>query len=352
VSLIDDAGLAVLRRLDPERAHELTIAALKAGLGPRQARPDDPVLATRLAGLDLPSCVGLAAGFDKHAQVPDALRRAGFGFVECGTVTPRPQPGNPRPRVFRLAEDQAVINRYGFNSVGLEAFAASLVGRAPGGVVGANIGANKDSEDRTADYVAGLTRLWPLADYFTANISSPNTPGLRDLQERAALDELLGRLRDARAALAAAGQADKPLFLKVAPDLDEAQIDDICASALAHGLDAIIVGNTTLSRPQGLRSAHRGEAGGLSGAPLLALSTRVLSQFHARLAGRLPLIGCGGIGSGADAYAKLRAGASAVQLYTLLAFRGAGLVQAIKRDLAQRLKADGFRSVAEAVGAR
>jgi dihydroorotate dehydrogenase len=350
VSLVQDAGLALLRRIDPERAHGLTIAALKAGLGPRQGRPDDPVLATRLAGLELPSCVGLAAGFDKHAETADAMRRVGFGFVECGTVTPRPQPGNPRPRVFRLSEDQAVINRYGFNSVGLEAFAANFSRRSAGGVVGANIGANKDSADRAADYVAGLRRLWPLADYFTANISSPNTPGLRDLQARAALDELLGRLKEARSALAGAS-ADRPVLLKVAPDLDEAQIDDICASAVANGLDGIIVGNTTLSRPAGLRSAHRGESGGLSGAPLFALSTRVLSQFHQRLAGRLPLVGCGGIASGADAYAKIRAGASAVQLYTLLVFRGPGLVQAIKRDLAARLKADGFTSVAEAVGA-
>ena len=343
-------ALSILQTLDPETAHGLTIRALKAGLGPRQGEPDDPVLATRLAGLDLPSCVGLAAGFDKHAEVPGQMGRAGFGFVECGTVTPKPQPGNPRPRAFRLTQDQAVINRYGFNSVGLERFAANLVRRRPGRIVGANIGANKASADRSGDYVTSLRRLWPLADYFTANISSPNTPGLRDLQARAALDDLLGRLTLARHELAA-DAGDRPLFLKVAPDLDEMQIDDICASVLAHGLDAIIVGNTTLSRPEGLRGSHTAEAGGLSGAPLFDLSTRVLRQFHQRLGGQLPLIGCGGIASGADAYAKIRAGASAIQLYTLLAFKGPALVQQIKRELATRLKADGFKTVAEAVGA-
>ncbi len=347
MSLAEALGLPLLKAFDPETAHGLTIAALKAGLGPRQDGPDDPVLATTLAGLALPSCIGLAAGFDKHAEVPSEMARAGFGFVECGTVTPLPQPGNPRPRAFRLTQDRAVINRYGFNSVGLEAFAANLARRRPGSVVGANIGANKASEDRAADYVAGLTRLWPLADYFTANVSSPNTPGLRDLQARAALDELLGRLAEARRALPGA----KPLFLKVAPDLDEPQIDDICESVLAHGLDAIIVGNTTLSRPDSLRSPHRGEAGGLSGAPLFTLSTAVLGRFRRRLGDRLPLIGCGGIGGGADAYAKIRAGASAVQLYSLLTYEGSGLVQRIKRDLAARLRADGFANVAEAVGA-
>jgi dihydroorotate dehydrogenase len=347
MSLLTDLGVAALQRIDPETAHGLTIGALRAGLGPHQSGPDDPILATRLAGLDLPNCIGLAAGFDKHAEVPNAMGRAGFGFVECGTVTPLPQPGNPRPRAFRLKAERAVINRYGFNSVGLERYAANLARRRPGVIVGANVGANKQSADRPGDYVTGLKRLWPLADYFTANVSSPNTPGLRDLQAKAALDELLGRLAEARAVL----PGTKPLFLKVAPDLDEAQVDDICASVSAHGLDAIIVGNTTLWRPEGLKGPHAQEAGGLSGAPLLARSTAVLRQFHDRVGGKLALIGCGGVGDGAGAYAKIRAGASAVQLYTLLAYDGPGLVQQIKRDLAQRLRADGFANVADAVGA-
>ena len=350
MNLIEELGLSVLQQIDPETAHGLTIAALKAGFGPRPSGPDDPILSTTLAGLKLPNCIGLAAGFDKHGEVPGQMARAGFGFVECGTVTPRPQPGNPRPRAFRIVKDQTVINRYGFNSVGLERFAASIARRPPGVVVGANIGANKESADRAGDYVTGLRRLWTLADYFTANISSPNTPGLRDLQARAALDELLGRLTLARRELAA-DAGDRPLFLKVAPDLDEPQIDDICASVLANGLDGIIVGNTTLWRPEGLRGPHADEAGGLSGVPLFERSTRVLRQFHQRVGGRLALIGCGGIGNGVDAYEKIRAGASAVQLYTMLTFHGPGLVQKIKRELMGCLRGDGFSSVAEAVGA-
>ena len=350
MSLIHEIGVAVLRRLDAETAHDLGVKALKAGLGPRDPGPDDPALAVRLCGLDLPNCVGLAAGFDKHAQVHGAMLRAGFGFVECGTVTPRPQPGNPRPRVFRLLQDRAVINRYGFNSEGLEAFAANLAKRPMRGVAGANVGANKDSEDRIADYVIGLQCLWTLADYFTVNISSPNTPGLRALQARAALDELLGRVAEARRPLAAAG-GERPVFLKVAPDLSDPEIDDVTGSVQAHGLDGIIVGNTTLSRPESLRSHHRTQAGGLSGRPLFELSTEVLRRFHQRAQGRVVLIGCGGIGSGADAYAKIRAGACAVQLYSLLTFSSPALVQTIKRELAERLRADGFVSVMEAVGA-
>ncbi len=349
MSLLADIGAAALRRLDAETAHRLAIKALSSGLGPGAAGPNDPVLQTDVAGLRLPNGVGLAAGFDKDAEAPDAMLRAGFGFVECGTVTPAPQPGNPRPRVFRLAEDRAVINRYGFNSQGLAAFAGRLERRARTGVVGANIGANKDSEDRVGDYVEGLRRLWTLADYFTVNISSPNTPGLRDLQARAALDDLLGRLAEARAALSADAGA-RPLLLKVAPDLEARQIDDICGSVQAHGLDGIIVGNTTLSRPMWLHSSLRTEAGGLSGAPLMALSTRVLRLFRQKAGDSLALIGCGGIGSGEDAYAKIRAGARAVQLYTAMAYQGLGLVGRIKRDLAARLRADGFASLGEAVG--
>ncbi|MGI9169020.1 MAG: quinone-dependent dihydroorotate dehydrogenase, partial [Caulobacteraceae bacterium] len=280
-----------------------------------------------------------------------ATLAAGFGWVECGTVTPQPQAGNPRPRLLRLAEDRAVINRLGFNNRGLEAFAAGLAGRRRGGPVGANIGVNRESADRIADYIEGLTRLWGLADYFTLNISSPNTPVLRALQSGAALAELLDAVARARSRLAAGG-GQAPIFLKLAPDLADAEIGPIVETALRFSLDGLIVGNTTTARPAGLRGAHRGEAGGLSGAPLMAPSTRLLRSFHQAAAGRLTLIGVGGVASGTDAYAKIRAGASAVQLYSALVFAGPGLVPALRRDLAARLRADGFSSVAEAVGAR
>ena len=351
MSLIHDGLAGALRLFDPEDAHGLSLKGLKAGLGPKPIAPD-PILSTTLCGLALPNCVGLAAGFDKNAEVPDAMLAAGFGFAECGTVTPLPQAGNPRPRIFRLPEDRGVINRLGFNNQGLDVFAARLAARqAEGrrGVVGANIGANKDSADRIGDYVTGLARLWPLASYFTVNISSPNTPGLRALQTRAALDELLGRLADRRTALVAQA-GDRPVFLKVAPDVADDEIEAIVASVRAHGVDAIIVGNTTISRPETLRSAKAGETGGLSGPPLMALSTAVLARFHAAAAGRVPLIGVGGIASGADALAKIRAGASAVQLYSAMVYEGPGLVQRIQRDLAARLRAEGFGSVAQAVG--
>jgi len=341
-----DLAAHALQVFAAEDAHRLTILGLKSGLGPRAAS-EDAALATEVAGLSLPNPVGLAPGFDKNAEVAGAMLAAGFGFVECGTVTPRPQAGNPRPRLFRLTEDDAVINRMGFNNVGLERFAANIA-RPRRGVVGANIGANKDSDDRIGDYVAGLTRLWGLADYFTVNVSSPNTPGLRALQSGEALAELLGRLAEARAALA--GHA--PVLLKVAPDLDDAGIEAIAEAVASAGFDGVVVGNTTLSRPDALKSGHRAEAGGLSGAPLMALSTRVLGQFHAAARGRFALIGAGGIGSGADAYAKIRAGAAAVQLYSALVFKGPSLVMAIRRDLAARLRADGFATLAEAVGAR
>jgi len=346
VSLVHGLATRALRSLDPEAAHGWAIRGLSWGLGPR-GEADDPILAGSLAGVPLPNVVGLAPGFDKDAQVFGPMLRAGFGFVECGTVTPRPQAGNPRPRLFRLSEDRAVINRMGFNNQGLGAFAGRLARRGPG-VVGANIGANKDAEDRIADYVVGLRRLWGLASYFTINVSSPNTPGLRALQTPGALDELLGRLAEARDQLPAAGGA--PIFLKVAPDLDATEIETIAELTAAHGLSGLIVSNTTVTRPS-LRSRHAGESGGLSGAPLFELSTRVLRAFAAAAAGRLTLIGVGGIGSGADAYAKIRAGASAVQLYSALVFEGPGLAARIKRDLAERLRADGFRAVAEAVGA-
>jgi dihydroorotate dehydrogenase len=348
-------GLATraLRILDPEDAHSAAIAGLKLGLGPLGPK-DDPILACTLADggdiepIRLPNPIGLAPGFDKNAEVFAPMLRAGFGFVECGTVTPKPQAGNPRPRLFRLTEDRAVINRMGFNNQGLDAFAGRLARRGPG-VVGANFGANKDSEDRIADYVTGLTRLWGLADYYTVNISSPNTPGLRALQTRAALEELLGRIVEAGSALPDEG--GRPIYLKVAPDLEDGEVEAIAEVVIANGFNGVIVSNTTVSRPD-LRSSHAGEAGGLSGAPLMALSTDVLRRFREAGGAELELIGAGGVASGADAYAKIRAGASAVQLYSALVFEGPGLVTRIKRDLAARLRADGFRSVSEAVGAR
>lgn len=342
-------GLATraLRGFDPEDAHGLAIAGLKLGLGPR-APADPPILATELAGMTLPNPVGLAPGFDKNAEVFGPMLTAGFGFVECGTVTPKPQAGNPRPRLFRLSEDRAVINRMGFNNAGLEAFAGRLARRGRG-VIGANLGANKDSEDRLGDYTAGLRRLWGMASYFTINISSPNTPGLRALQTKAALDELLGRLMQTADALPQGVAV--PMFLKVAPDLEDAEIEAIAETVAAHDLAGVIVSNTTVARPP-LRSPFAGESGGLSGAPLMAPSTAVLARFREAAAGRFLLIGVGGIASGADAYAKIRAGASAVQLYSALVFEGPGLVTRVKRELAGLLQADGFRSVAEAAAAR
>ncbi len=344
--ILHDLATAVLRRVDAEDAHGLAILALKLKLGPKGPK-DDPILATELAGIALPNPVGLAAGFDKDAEVFTPMLRAGFGFVECGTVTPRPQAGNERPRLFRLPEDRAVINRMGFNNQGLEAFAGRLGARGAG-VVGANIGANKDSADRIGDYLTGLKWLWGLASYFTINVSSPNTPGLRALQTKAALEELLGRLAETGAALPPTGAA--PMFLKVAPDLEDGEVETIVETCVANGLAGIIVSNTTVSRPP-LVSASSDEAGGLSGAPLMGLSTQVLGQFAQAAGGRLALIGVGGIASGADAYAKIRAGASAVQLYSALVYEGPGLVTRIKRDLAARLRADGFASVSAAVGA-
>ena len=348
MSLPHDLATRALRGFDPEAAHRAAILALKVGLGPRPALADDPALAVDLAGLALTNPVGLAAGFDKDAEVPAAMLAAGFGFVECGAVTPRPQAGNPRPRLFRLSEDLAVINRMGFNNAGLEAFAERLARRRRRGVVGANIGANKDAADRIGDYVTVLARLWGLADYFTINVSSPNTPGLRALQTGEALQELLGRISEARRRL----PGGAPVFLKVSPDVDDSEIEGICEGVAGAAFDGVIVGNTTLARPSELRSRWRGEAGGLSGAPLLALSTSALARFHGAARGRFALVGVGGVGSGADAYAKIRAGAAAVQLYSALVFEGPGLVGRILGDLAARLRADGFSRIADAVGAR
>ena len=334
----------------PEMAHGLAVAGLKAGLGPRADAGAFPRLKTEIAGLTLPNPLGLAAGFDKNAEVPGAMLLSGFGFVECGTVTPRPQAGNPRPRLFRLSEDRAVINRMGFNNAGLEAFVGRLKARAgKDGAVGANVGANKDSADRGSDYVAGLEAVWPFVSYVTANISSPNTPGLRGLQERGPLEELLGRMGEARVRLAQAHGA-KPLFLKVAPDLDEIAVRDIAELALAAKLDGLIVSNTTIVRPASLRSRFADEQGGLSGAPLFEPSTQILRLFAEALQGRLPLIGAGGVDSAQAALAKIKAGASAVQLYSALVFEGADLPGRLIKALDMQLAAEGFASVASAVG--
>ena len=325
--------------LSPETAHELTLAALALAPARRGPAPD-PVLATRFAGLAFPSPVGLAAGFDKDARVWRQMLGLGFGFTEVGTLTPRPQAGNPRPRIFRLPGDAAVINRLGFNNGGLE---AALPRLAQHGRLGVNVGANKDSADRIADYVTGVRAVRDLAAWITLNISSPNTPGLRGLQGDA-LPELLAAAAEAR------GPGGPPLFLKVAPDLDAEQIDAITAAALDSRLAGLIISNTTIARPPGLAGPHAAETGGLSGEPLFHPSTEILRQFARRLDGRLPLIGVGGISTAEQAYAKIRAGASAVQLYTGMIYKGPGLARQIAAGLSILLRRDGFRSVAEAVG--
>ena len=340
----------LVRALPPEGAHRATIKSLRAGLGPVVTTPNPASLETKIGGLTLPNPIGLAAGFDKDAEVPDAMLAAGFGFVECGSVTPRPQAGNPKPRLFRLSEDKAVINRMGFNNSGLDTFKRRLENRrAPRGIVGANLGANKDSSDRAGDYITGLKALWGLCDYFTINISSPNTPGLRNLQGESELDDLLGRIAECRSMLAG-DKPSFPMFLKVAPDLDFAAVERVTEQARLYGMNAIIVSNTTIERPASLKSAHKSETGGLSGAPLMKKSTELLKEFAAASNGRIDLIGVGGIASGADAYAKIRAGAKAIQLYSALVFAGPGLVMDIRRDLMARLDADGFESISEAVG--
>lgn len=340
----------LLFRLDPERAHRLALAALAAGLVRPRSAADPPALAVNAFGLSFANPLGLAAGFDKNAEAPAALLRLGFGFVELGTVTPRSQAGNPRPRLFRLPEERALINRLGFNNAGLAQMRARLEALPSGrGIIGVNLGANRDSTDRGADYVAGLEALYAHADYFTINVSSPNTPGLRALQEADALDDLLARLGAARTRLAE-GARPKPLLVKIAPDLSAESRAAIAEIVPARGMDGLVIGNTSTGLRAGLRGRHAGEAGGLSGRPLYPLATAVLADMYRRMGGRLPLVGVGGIGSGLDAYGKIRAGATLVQIYTALIYEGPGLVARLKRELAAALARDGLRRISEAVG--
>lgn len=345
MSTLERLGLAALQRVDPETAHGLALRALNAGLGPRSGPVTSPRLSTQLAGLRLPNPVGLAAGFDKNAETLGALAQTGFGFLEVGAATPLPQPGNPRPRLFRLSEDRAAINRFGFNNDGAEAIAARLARRPEGRVVGLNLGANKTSADRAGDFARVLATCGAHVDFATVNVSSPNTEKLRDLQGPAALRALLEGVMTARAALA----RPIPVFLKIAPDMDDAALDDIAGVVTEAGLHGIIATNTTLAR-DGLVSAHKSEAGGLSGAPLFEASTRVLARLSQATEGTVPLIGVGGVDSAGAAYAKIRAGASAVQLYTALVYGGISLAAEIATGLDTLLERDGFSTVADAVG--
>ncbi len=345
MKLSEKLALAVMHRLDPETAHGLSIKALKSGLTPCPGPVTSPRLKTEIAGLNLPNPVGLAAGFDKNAEALGALTQAGFGFIEVGAATPRPQPGNPKPRLFRLSEDRAAINRFGFNNEGMEVIGARLAQRPKNGVIGLNLGANKDSDDRAQDFARVLSNCGTHLDFATVNVSSPNTEKLRDLQGKAALSALLAGVMEAREGL----DRPIPVFLKIAPDLDEAGLDDIADVARESGIDAVIATNTTLAR-DGLKSAHRDEMGGLSGAPLFEKSTRVLAQLSSRLDGAVPIIGVGGISSAEDAYAKIRAGASAVQFYTALVYGGLSLAAEITNGLDALLARDGHDSVAQAVG--
>lgn len=340
----------LLRLIDPETGHRLAMRALAAGLVPAGRAFSDAALGVSLWGIDFPNPIGTAAGFDKNAEAVDAALRLGFGFVEIGTVTPRPQPGNPKPRLFRLPEDQAVINRMGFNNEGLEAVLRRLTRRRRRGIVGVNVGKNRDAEDALTDYVTGVKAAAPLADFLVLNVSSPNTPGLRGLQRRSELSRLL------EAALAARNEAAEkpgrpPLLVKIAPDLSEDELKDIATTCLETGIDGIIATNTTITRPDGLRGADVGQDGGLSGQPLFELSTRILGDLYRLTEGKVPLIGVGGVSNGEQAYAKIRAGASLVQLYSAMVYHGPGLANRINRELASLLRRDGFSKISEAVGA-
>ena len=351
IGLFDVLARPLMGLLDAENAHRLAINALKLAPLPAAAE-DDAQLAVRAFGLNFCNPVGMAAGFDKHGEVPDALLRLGFGFVEIGTVTPLPQAGNPRPRLFRLPADEGVINRLGFNSEGADTVLRRLAARAgEGGIVGINVGANKDSSDRIADYVRQIEMFAPVASYFTCNISSPNTPGLRNLQRGRAFDELLARVMEARTRISREA-GTTPVLIKIAPDLTLNELDDVVGAARRHRVDGMVVGNTTVLRPAWLRdreTAH--EPGGLSGTPLFELSTRMLAETYVRVEGAFPLVGVGGISSGETALAKVRAGASVVQLYSALVYRGLGLIGAIKRHLLGALARGQHAGLAELVGA-
>jgi dihydroorotate dehydrogenase len=351
IRAFDAFSLPLLRWFDPEDAHRMAIQGLRL-LPPIRPRPDDPKLAVRAFGLNFSNPIGMAAGFDKSAEAPDALLRLGFGFVEIGSVTPRPQAGNPRPRLFRLERDEAVINRLGFNNDGAEAVLRRLASRAHhGGIVGVNVGANKDSADRTADYVKLIETFAPVASYFTVNVSSPNTPGLRNLQQSAALDDLLARVIDTRERVRK-NAGDSPVLLKIAPDLSLAELDDVVHVARSRRVDGMIVANTTLARPSTLRELARArEQGGLSGRPLFRLSTRMVAETYVRVEGAFPLVGVGGIDSGGAALTKIRAGASLIQLYSALVYKGLGLIDNIKNDLSSTLLRTGRDSLSEIVGA-
>ena len=351
IRAFDAFSLPLLRWFDPEDAHRLAIQGLRL-LPPVRPRPDDPKLAVRAFGLNFPNPIGMAAGFDKSAEAPDALLRLGFGFVEIGTVTPKPQTGNPRPRLFRLERDEAVINRMGFNNDGADAVLRRLAGRAHlAGIVGVNVGANKDASDRVADYVRLIETFAPVASYFTVNVSSPNTPGLRTLKQAAALDDLLAKVIDARERVRQ-NAGDSPVLLKIAPDLSLTELDDVVQIARSRRVDGMIVANTTLARPSTLRETNRlKEQGGLSGRPLFRLSTRMVAETYVRAEGAFPLVGVGGIDTGGAALTKIRAGASLIQLYSSLIYKGLGLVDDIKNDLTSTLLRTGRDSLSEIVGA-
>ncbi len=341
---IASALMPLLRRVDAERAHRLAITALRLGFAGQDTTPDDPALQVRTLGMVFRNPIGLAAGFDKDAMALRGLRRVGFGLIEAGTVTPRPQPGNPRPRVFRLEADRAVINRYGLNNRGLAAYVARLAalprGRVP---VGANVGINKDDADPERDYPALIAAVAPHADYIVINVSSPNTPGLRDLQGEARLAAIL-------AAVQAKAPHRPPLLVKIAPDLPEGGLEAIVETTIRHGVEGLVIANTTVARPGTLRSRSATESGGLSGPPLLAASTRLLARAYRLAAGRLVLIGCGGVSTGSDALLKIRAGAHLVQLYTAFSYGGPALIPRMKHELAEALRAQGFHSVMDAIG--
>ncbi len=342
----------LLYALDPEQAHELTLKSLEAGIYPRPLETDDARLGLTVWGVDFPNPFGIAPGFDKDARVPDAILGMGFGHAEIGTVTPLAQPGNPRPRVFRLIRDRALINRLGFNNSGHAAAHARLAARRRQGVIGVNVGANKDAADRVADYVAGVRAFYDVASYFTINVSSPNTPGLRDLQAPAALDELVARILRAREELMSAGGPRRPVVVKLAPDIAEADLPSIVQVLIARGVDGIAVSNTTLARDGLVETALAKEAGGISGRPLFHRSTVVLARVYALTGGKVPLIGIGGIDSGATAIAKLEAGATLLQLYTGLVYEGPGLLARSKQELVAHLEREKLASVAELTGRR